>query len=66
MEGSLKLKQGTNNAWFIYNDNQVLIGGHNKDVMDKVFKFLNNESICNHSKEERIGETKLCCCNICG
>ena len=38
----LKIKQGANGAFFIYNKNTLLIGGHDKTIIDLIFEFLKN------------------------
>jgi hypothetical protein len=43
MASNLKLEQGTNGAWFIYQNGQAIIGGHKKEIVEKVFQFLLNE-----------------------
>lgn len=62
----LKIKCGASNAWYIYKNNRVLLGSHDKQLIEKVKIMLENDGKCNHSASERIGETKLWCCNICG
>lgn len=62
----LKIQQGANNGWFIYKNNQPLVGSHDRDLIEKIKMFLENDGKCNHTAEERIGETKLFCCNLCG
>ena len=37
---NLNIRQGTNEAWFIYNDNKVILGSHDKELIEKVFSFL--------------------------
>ncbi len=66
MESNLTLQQGANNGWFIYKDGRLLAGSHDEQIANKILLFLQNEGKCSHTPEERIGETKLWCCNICG
>ena len=66
MESNLNIIQGANNGWFIYQDNRLLLGSHDKDLIERVRMFLENDGKCNHTELKRIGETKLWCCNICG
>ena len=42
---NLNIRQGTNEAWFIYNDNKVILGSQDKELIEKVFSFLNGELI---------------------
>ncbi len=63
---NLKIRSGATNAWYLYKNNKLLLGSHDKELLEKVKMMLDNDGKCNHTKSERIGETKLWCCNICG
>ena len=52
----LNIRQGTNGAWFIYNDNKVILGSHDKELIEKVFSFLNDELI--NSQFVKLSEQK--------
>jgi hypothetical protein len=39
----LKIVQGTNEAWFIYDGNKVKLGSHDKDLIEDIFKYLTGE-----------------------
>jgi hypothetical protein len=38
----LKIKEGANGAFFIYDKNKLIVGGHDKKIIDLIFEFLNN------------------------
>lgn len=42
--GKLSLRQGTNDAWFIYDGNKVILGGHDKKIVEKVKDMLDSEN----------------------
>lgn len=39
MESNLKIQQGANNGWFIYKDKRLLLGSHDKELIENI-KFL--------------------------
>ena len=39
----LTIKQSTNTAWFIYQKNKVLVGGHDKSLIERIKVFLEND-----------------------
>lgn len=52
----LKIRQGTNETWCIYNDNKVILSSHDKELIEKVFSFLNDELI--NSQFVKLSEQK--------
>lgn len=47
---NLQIRQGTNEAWFIYDGNKVLLGSHDRSLIEKVYtiikRLLENEQDC--------------------
>jgi hypothetical protein len=45
MESNLKIQQGANDGWFIYKDNNLLLGSHNKELIEKIKVLLDETEI---------------------
>lgn len=58
MGSNLKIQQGSNGGWFIYKDGVLLLGSRDKDLLEKVKMFLENEDRLNLKVLERIAENK--------
>jgi hypothetical protein len=45
----LKIKEGANGAFFIYDKNKLIVGGHDEEIVKLIFEFLkdNYERISN-------------------
>ena len=41
---NLQIKQGANGAWFIYELNKVLLGSHDKSLIEKIYTILKRVS----------------------
>ena len=37
---NLQIKQGTNEAWFVYDGNKVLLGSHDRSLIEKVCTII--------------------------
>ena len=37
---NLQIRQGTNEAWFIYDGNKVLLGSHDRSLIEKVYTII--------------------------
>jgi hypothetical protein len=37
---NLQIRQGTNGAWFIYDGNKVLLGSHDRSLIEKVYTII--------------------------
>lgn len=49
---NLEIRQGANMAWFIYQGNKVLLGSHDKNIIEKlhtIIKRLPEFENCKHS-----------------
>lgn len=57
MGSNLKIQQGSNGGWFIYKDGVLLLGSRDKDLLEKVKMFLENEADYFKTK---LKKTKLC------
>lgn len=48
---NLEIRQGANKAWFIYQGNKVLLGSHDRSLIEKVhtiIKRLSKDESCKH------------------
>lgn len=45
MESNLKIQQGANDGWFIYKDNRLLLGSHDKELIEKIKVLLDEKEI---------------------
>jgi hypothetical protein len=45
---NIEIRQGTNQAWFIYKNNKVLLGSHDKSVIEKARTFIKKLEDCKH------------------
>lgn len=45
MESNLKIQQGANDGWFVYKDNRLLLGSHDKELIEKIKVLLDEAEI---------------------
>ncbi len=45
MANELTLKQGTNDAWFIYSGNKLIAASHYENVARSILDFLNTQEL---------------------